>query len=579
MKLHKTHQLQSLSSEARVWALVEAHRPQRPNLSPNWDATRVLIAHLLALRFTQRQLYAIGSQRRQDSRPSWVAHQDLPPRIGVWLEERRLPLHVETVADCRQMERPVCFVYALSDLQPLMPRGLCVHDLFEMELLQIANIAKLKSRLLMSLLLLALDQTTGSEAHSAKVRMLLRRHGKEMRRPDPSQARFWGLDDLISRFLGPKDAQQSDAGNGKPSTTDPSSAQTDTTSTTVKTFGLGRPLQQGMVRWSICQSSAALERKAAMPPDTKRSERATLLESLAQRPQRDRPLAKTHHADAVAHLHIDFPNFSAVLEVIVPHLQLQARLGAPLQLPPLLMQGPPGIGKTHFARRLAQVLDAELEIRDLSGTTAGFVITGNAPNWADSQPGCIARLLERMPDGKTPMVFFDELDKGRIGNFPVDQVLLSLLEPVSAARFRDEHLDLELDARPISYLLACNQTTAIRPELLSRVQVIHVPPPAPDQMQPIVRSADSELRREVPEMARVFLPLSDAVIDSLPVLPPRQIRSVLMTTYARAGHRTQGQGDGVMVLSEDLPKKLASGPACAPSSESLMCMPSIWRMH
>jgi ATP-dependent Lon protease len=577
MDLYKTHGLKCLPLESRVWALVKDHRPTDANLSPHWDATQVLIAHLLALRLTQRELYAIGSNGYSASRPCWVACGDLPPRIQALLDERRLPLHVEAVKDARQIEQPLRFVYALTDLQPLMPEGLSVRGIFEMELLQIANIAKLKSRLLMTLILLALDQTTGSQADSARVRTRLARLGKGMRRPDSSQARSWGIEHLLAQFLGSDDTKQVVA-DGERTTKISPPARIAATLTTETGPGL-KPLQQGMVRWSICSASAAMERKAAMAAETKRSERVTLLESLAQRPQRDRPLANTRHVDAVAHLKKDFPNFEAVLELMVRHLQLQARLGAPLQLPPVLMQGPPGVGKTHFARRLAEVLGAELEIRDLSGTTAGFVITGNAPNWADSQPGCIARLLERLPDGRMPMVFFDELDKGRFGNFPADQALLTLLEPASAGRFRDEHLDLELDARPISYLLACNLITSIRPELLSRVQVIHVPPPELDQMRVIARSVDSELRRETPQMSQVFLPLSEAFINSLQVLSPRQIRSALMSTYARAGHRTQGQGNGVMVLPEDLPKGITSGPESAPSINGLMCVPSVWREH
>ena len=606
MKLIKTHKLKSLPVEERIWALLQDLRPRTPNLSPHWEARQVLIAHLLAVRFTSRALQSVesgypssDSRYRLDRHPNWVAHQDLPPRLQNWLESRRVPLRTEPVIDTRHIEHPLCFVYALTDLQPLMPRGLGVDDLFEMDLLQIANTSKLTSRVLLSLVLLALDQTAGGEADSLKVRIQLARHCQEMRRPDPPQAKAWGVDHLLARFLGPLETSRPDDANGAPGLKTGSSARMAasenarksaantnaniSTPSDAKAPAVAKPVPPGMVRWSICQASAAQERRGAMSADSKRNERQSMLDSLAERPQRDRPLAQAYHADAVEALRVCFPNFSGVLDLIVPHIQLQVRLGAPLQLPPLLMLGSAGVGKTHFARRLAQALDGELEIRDLSGTTAGFVITGNASTWADAQPGCIARLLERMADGKTPMVFFDELDKARVGNFPPDQVLLSLLEPTSAARFRDEHLDLELDARPISYLLACNRVENIRPELLSRVQVIEVPRPSPEQMPAIIRSVDEELRRENLQMVWVFLPLSDELIESLPILSPRQLRSVLMTTYARAGQRTQGQGDGVRVLLEDLANvfgsEKGSRPAYEPLIDSLICTPSIWRIH
>lgn len=109
-------------------------------------------------------------------------------------------------------------------------------------------------------------------------------------------------------------------------------------------------------------------------------------------------------------------------------------------------------------------------------------------------------------------------------------------------RFRDEHLDLEFDARPISFLLACNRIENIRPELLSRVQVIEVLPPSPEQMPTIIRSVDAELRSEMPQMHDVFLPLSDELIASMPIRSRRNLGATLKSAYARAGWRTRGQG-------------------------------------
>src|SRR6185503_13001410 len=57
------------------------------------------------------------------------------------------------------------------------------------------------------------------------------------------------------------------------------------------------------------------------------------------------------------------PNFAAVLEDVRKHLALCIDSNDSIELPPMLLLGAPGIGKTHFARQLAQLL----------GTGYGFV--------------------------------------------------------------------------------------------------------------------------------------------------------------------------------------------------------------
>src|SRR5438309_10428546 len=59
----------------------------------------------------------------------------------------------------------------------------------------------------------------------------------------------------------------------------------------------------------------------------------------------------------------ELPNFTQVLEDIRKQLALCMDSNDSVELPPMLLLGEPGIGKTHFARRLSALL----------GTGFGFV--------------------------------------------------------------------------------------------------------------------------------------------------------------------------------------------------------------
>src|SRR2546430_11949199 len=50
----------------------------------------------------------------------------------------------------------------------------------------------------------------------------------------------------------------------------------------------------------------------------------------------------------------ELPNFAVVLADIRRHLALCVDSNDSIELPPMLLLGEPGIGKTHFARKIAQ---------------------------------------------------------------------------------------------------------------------------------------------------------------------------------------------------------------------------------
>lgn len=291
-------------------------------------------------------------------------------------------------------------------------------------------------------------------------------------------------------------------------------------------------------RWSICsvpEAKALLEESKSTGRSADNGLRKRILERLISRPDRRLPLVLPENFKALDRLGANFPNFQPVIEEISLHLRFRFATGMPLELPPMLLAGPPGIGKTEFARRLAEALGLYFDLRSLAEMTTSVAITGNHTTWTGSSPGFIAKGLAELPNNSLPLILFDELDKvHRNGNHPPDTALLGLLEPRTAEQFRDECLDLTLNVRPIVFMFTCNEVSDVQPAILSRLRVIEVKAPNAAQMPAVVRSIDRSVRENNPAIARLFHPLSPDVIACLKTVNPRQLSSLLPQVYGLA---------------------------------------------
>ena len=83
----------------------------------------------------------------------------------------------------------------------------------------------------------------------------------------------------------------------------------------------------------------------------------------------------------------DLPNFAEVLEDIRRQLALCVDSNDPVELAPALLLGAPGIGKTHFARRIAGLLGTGFGLVPMSSLTAGWILSGASSQWKNSKPG------------------------------------------------------------------------------------------------------------------------------------------------------------------------------------------------
>lgn len=252
-----------------------------------------------------------------------------------------------------------------------------------------------------------------------------------------------------------------------------------------------------------------------------------------------RNVAQAPTPEVLNSLHVDFPNFDSVTTLIQQRLLLCAL--APdkhIKLPPILLNGPAGVGKTAYCQRLAALLALRLEKIDLSSAVAGFTMTGLDAGYGSGHPGRIWESLQH--DTLSVLWLLDEVEKAsanvRDGG---NQYLLGLLEPVSASRFVDNCTLLPIDASKVCYIATCNDKDRIDAPLLSRFEIFDIAAPDEAQLHAIVRSIYRDIRSSE-EWAPAFSEVLDAeVIDTLIGYTPREIRRRLINGFAVAAGQSR----------------------------------------
>jgi len=101
------------------------------------------------------------------------------------------------------------------------------------------------------------------------------------------------------------------------------------------------------------------------------------------------PVETEHRADEIASaLHAEMPWMGPATERVWHDLRNSVRRGdlAP-RISPLLLVGPPGIGKSHWSRLLGDQLSVPTAVIEATSEPASFSVTGSQRGWSSSQPG------------------------------------------------------------------------------------------------------------------------------------------------------------------------------------------------
>lgn len=233
-----------------------------------------------------------------------------------------------------------------------------------------------------------------------------------------------------------------------------------------------------------------------------------------------------------------FPNFAEFVDFLGDQFALATLGDCRLALPPVLFDGEAGIGKTELVLSLAEVFGTDILVLDMATAQSAAALSGSDIFWNNTRAG---HLFEVLAYGRTanPIVVLDELDKiAADDRYPPDAALYQLLEPRTAAQFRDLSVpEMMLDASHTLWFAMTNQVGRVAAPIRSRFTVFQIPAPSKAQCVGIAKSIYQRLIARSPWGGSMAPEMSDAVVRRLADYPPRMIRMLIQRACGRAARQ------------------------------------------
>lgn len=191
-----------------------------------------------------------------------------------------------------------------------------------------------------------------------------------------------------------------------------------------------------------------------------------------------RSIARPKDIRPLAHLAATQGHMKEVVTYVMDQLNLARHSRKPVRLPPMLLCGEPGVGKTHFVTALAQALATSIYIQRMDCDLTSSFLMGSDKKWSNSDCGILFRQVV-MGQHANPIIVLDELDKTarHVSYGSPLASLYSVLEPLSAKSVRDISLDFEFDVSQVTFIATCNDATLLDQPLRSRFREFHIMPP------------------------------------------------------------------------------------------------------
>lgn len=194
----------------------------------------------------------------------------------------------------------------------------------------------------------------------------------------------------------------------------------------------------------------------------------------------------------------EFPWFGDAIETVYGELALARRLGRrAFGLAPLLLAGPSGIGKSRFARRLADLSGSPCAQISAAGSADNRALAGTSRGYASTQP-CLPLVIMARDGAANPVLIVEEIDKtaGTNSNGRIIDTLLLYTERGTASRIYDECLMTSADISRCVWILTANRLDLVDPLLRGRCTIIELGRPGAEHFDTLLKGCLDDIADE-----------------------------------------------------------------------------------